>query len=786
MPVLKTALRVSVRWPAGVSAAVILAMLFALSAAVPVIAEHTRFWRQSDYESFDQGTAKGTAVRSDGKIMLAPKFAPLADTGLAYLWDLKLDSRGNLYAAGGSNAKVVKVDPAAKMTTVFDSSELSAQALAIDRKDNLYVATSPDGKIYKVTPDGQKSVFFDPQVKYIWALAMGADGTLYAATGENGKIFSVSPDGKGEVFYASSETHVRALALDGKGNLLAGTEPSGLVLRIPLAAPAPATAARGAAAAPATSGRQAYVVYETARREITSLLMDSSGNLYVGAIGNKPRPAPNAPQPQQQPQVAAPPAAPAPAGAPAPQQTNMFRPFPVVNSSSVYRIAPDDSPQELWTSRDDIVYALAAVSEGTLLLGTGNEGTVIQLDQSGVFSQLTKSTTGQVTGFARGANGKTFVATANPGKVFTLGPELETEGTFESEAFDAGIFSRWGRLTWWGENGSTAPGQIDLYVRAGNTSDPENNWSPWFGPYHDARGEEVQAPAARFAQWKAVLHSGRGVAPEISWVDLAYLPKNERPEVDAIAVQDAGVRVAAPAGGGQGRGAVQLRQPAGAATAPAAATPGRPPTDTAATATQRFEPPPQGFAQKGQQAVLWSAEDANDDDLLYSVYYRGENEKDWKLLQDKITQKFYSWDTTSMADGAYYLKITASDERSNAAGAALTSEKESDRFVVDNSPPEILDIAAEPPAPAAASGVTVRFRARDAISAIVTTQYSLDAGDWVLVLPTGGVSDSLEEPYVVTLRDLAPGEHTLAVRSYDQYDNLGAGKVTFTIPAARR
>ena len=95
-------------------AAIGIAVLLALGGSVPAVAEHTRFWRQSDYENFDRGTAKGTAVRSDGRIMLAPKFALVADTNLAYLWDLKLDSRGNLYAAGGSNAKVIKVDPAGK------------------------------------------------------------------------------------------------------------------------------------------------------------------------------------------------------------------------------------------------------------------------------------------------------------------------------------------------------------------------------------------------------------------------------------------------------------------------------------------------------------------------------------------------------------------------------------------------------------------------------------------------------------------------------------------------
>jgi len=47
-------------------------------------------------------------------------------------------------------------------------------------------------------------------------------------------------------------------------------------------------------------------------------------------------------------------------------------------------------------------------------------------------------------------------------------------------------------------------------------------------------------------------------------------------------------------------------------------------------------------------------------------------------------------------------------------------------------------------------------------------------------------AEAILDHYAVTLRDLAPGEHTLAVRAYDQYENLGAGKVTFTIPAARR
>jgi hypothetical protein len=769
---------------------------------VPAVAEHTRFWRQSDYEAFQKGDPKGVALRSDGKIVLAPKFQPFADASLAYLWSLRLDSHRNLYAAGGSNAKIVKFDNSGSPTTVFESQEMTAQALVFDDSDNLYVATAPDGKVYKVTPAGQKTVFFDPKTKYIWDLALGPDGTVLVATGDPGKIFAVDPSGNSQLFYSAEETHIRTLVLDGKGSLLAGTEPNGLVLRISLAAQSTASQNGKAPAARQPSvrrapnqaaaknedssedrGRAAYVVYETPKKEITSLALDPLGNLYVAAIGDK-NPGPPRPPAQQNEQENAPNGQSitvtinAPGGGPQqPQQNTPFVPFPALSSAAVYRIAPDGSPEELWTSRENSVYAMGLSSEGKLLLGTGNQGAIMQLEGDRVFSRLAKAESQQVTSFARASNGKIYVATANPGKVFTLGPELESQGTFESEPFDSHIFSRWGRLTWWGANG--AGSGVELYVRAGNTSDPGKNWSPWAGPYRDPRGQQVECPAARFMQWKAILHGGPN-PPDLSWVEMAYLPKNVAPQISSIALQNSGVRVSGF--GQQGSvpqaAPVQLRMPSVPGTQSGSSQRGN--------ESPRFEPPPQGFAQKGFQAVLWNAEDANDDELTYSVYYRGENEKDWKLLKDKLDQKFYSWDTNSMPDGAYYLKIVVSDERSNPPNEALTAERVSDRFVVDNTPPTITEIASQPaPGPAGDPAVTVRFRASDTASSIVRAQYSLDAGDWTIVPPVGGLSDSPVEQYSIALRGVAPGEHTVSVRVYDQFENESAAKVTFTVPAAK-
>src|SRR5690349_351566 len=319
-------------------------------------AQHARRWHQSTYEHFLKGTAHGVALRSDGRLELAPKFTLLADADASYLWSLRLDPKGTLYAAGGSPAKVFRFDASGKPTVVFDSSDLSAQAIAFDSKGTLYVGTSPDGKVYKVSPYGEKSVFFDPKTKYIWDLAFAPDGTLYVATGDKGQLFAVTPEGKGELFYSSDEAHIRVLAFDANKNLIAGTEPNGRILRISR------TAGQGGGknAKTGTSAADGFVLYETSKREVTSLAVASDGSIYASAIGEKPRTGAGAPTtviatPQGTTTIAT-----GVSGLAQPQgqiQPPFFQ-FPSPVSSSIYRIRPDGAPEELWTSREDSVYAL--------------------------------------------------------------------------------------------------------------------------------------------------------------------------------------------------------------------------------------------------------------------------------------------------------------------------------------------------------------------------------------------------------------------------------------------
>ena len=757
-------------------------LLACLLVSSPLLSEHTRRWRQSTYEEFLKGTAHGVAVRSDGRLELAPKFTLLADADASYLWSVRLDPKGTLYAAGGSPGKVFRFDSSAKPSVVFDSTDLSAQAIAFDSKGTLYVGTSPDGKVYKVSSSGEKSVFFDPKTKYIWDLAFGPDGTLYVATGDKGQLFAVAPDGKGELFYSSDEAHIRVLALDAKKNLIAGTEPSGRILRISRAS----GQGGGKNAKPATAAAEGFVLYETSKREVTALAVAPDGSIYAAAIGEKPRAGAVAPTTviatpqgtttittgvsglaQAQNQIQAP-----------------FLPFPSLVSSSIYRISPDGAPEELWTSREDSVYALGLASDGRLLAGTGNNGALLAIDGRGVFAQLAKAGSSQITGIVANGSGRVFLCTSNPGKVFSLGPEYEAEGTYESRSFDAQLFSQWGRIEWWsapatslkpGSGSSAARAnepRVEFFLRSGNTDDPGKEWSRWFGPYTKS-GAGTEAPSARFAQWKAVIHDGRP-GDGIDWVSLAYLPRNVAPVIDGIAIQEPGVRA-------QSQPVVTSNQPAPVTLKMPAS-----PTATGLTIAQtssssRFEQPPQGVTQKGYQTVLWTAHDDNEDELQYAVYFRGENEKEWKLLKDKLDQKFYSFDTTALADGAYYLRIVATDAPSNPPATALSAERESERFEVDNTPPVVEDLRVGPASGKMSGGHPASFTARDAASAIDRAQYSLDGGDWILVAPSNGISDAPVEHYDFGIPAASPGEHTLAVRVYDRFENVGTAKTTFNV-----
>ncbi len=747
---------------------------FGDSNGVPTaLAEGTRSWEQSKFDELTKGTPTGVAIRNMGGLELAPTFKSLYATPSTYIWAVAADDAGTLYVAAGAPARVYRVTPDGKATIIFEPKELQVQALQAASNGVIYAATAPDGKVYKLehklsnatqskneaaapkTSDKDakdndaakpavdaswiSSVYFEPGTKYIWDLALDKTGNLYVATGDHGEIYRVTPKGEHAVFFKSDETHIRVLAFDAQGNLIAGSDGSGLIYRI----------------SPTGEG---FVLYSTPKKEITALAIDSEGNIYAAAVGEKRSSgmgsgastavinlgsnAPSTPTTTPAPGLTI---TPAPS---APQASGPF-PFPgggASGGSDVYRIAGDGSPTRLWSSHEDIVYALAFDSQGRLLAGTGNRGHIFAIIGSDNFADLLKAPASQITAFAKAPGGGLYAATSNLGKVFVLGPGLEAQGTYESDVFDAKLFSRWGRA----EIRST--GNVEIYARSGNVDNPDRNWSSW-KKVDAGKNGEAGVPASRYAQWKAVLHSGSTV-PSVDSVTLNYLSKNAAPEIDDVSVQ-LGVKY----------------QPTPKMT-------GSDPGSSFGGTGSRFESPAPSSHDRDSIGVKWSAHDENDDQLIYSVYYRGDGETRWLLLKDNLTDKAYSFDASLLPDGGYTVKVVASDAPSHSPGEALATSKESRRFEVDTTPPRIENLTAS----IEGASIHVAFRATDGFSPIKRAEYSVDAGEWKYVEPVGRLSDAKTEDYDFKISpEIAPDgtsspEHVVVVRAYDRYDNMGAAK----------
>jgi len=432
-------------------------------------------------------------------------------------------------------------------------------------------------------------------------------------------------------------------------------------------------------------------------------------------------------------------------------------PARIVGGSEIYRIRPDGEPYVIWRSAGDVVYDLALDQQGKLLAATGDRGRLLRIESDKLHTLVLTTSASQITAVTRGASGKIFVATSNISKVYQLGPELETEGSLESDVFDAEIFSEWGRLEWRGQAAPKAG--ISVATRSGNLASPHRNWSPWSEPVVEPEGRTSTSPAARFAQWKAVLKAPAGTAsPLLESVTLHYLPRNVAPVISATEVTPVNYDFISSALTVSTR---NLTLP------PLSGRPARQrPPQTRAMVAQNMRP------AKGFVGIRWRAEDANGDDLSYRVEIRGQGEENWKSLEEETSQDFLSWDSTSFADGVYEVRVTASDAPSNAASETRTASETIEGILIDNTAPLLEPIRAS----REGERLRVSLRAADATSKITRAEYSLDGGEWKPVLPATRLFDSKELAFDFVTEAVAAGEHTLAARVYDEHDNLATAK----------
>ena len=424
----------------------------------------------------------------------------------------------------------------------------------------------------------------------------------------------------------------------------------------------------------------------------------------------------------------------------------------------MFKIGLDGVTDLLWEARDDTPYDVAFEPGGSVIVATGGRGKIYRLAGDPARATLiARADAQQVTALATDRSGQVLFATSNPGKLFRLSPTRAERGTFTSEVRDAQTVATWGVIKWQGL--VPAGTRVEVSTRSGNTRSPDEAWSDWSAPYAAAEGSAITSPRARYLQWRAVLvGSGRTEAPLLTSLTAAYLPRNARPRVSSITVHTPGTVYQRPFPTGEPeiagfdgdtpdrRASAQIQ--GGGAGGPNL---GR----------RAYE--------KGLLTFIWRAEDENRDDLLFELQYRREGETAWRSLKTALTDSIFVWDTTSVPNGRYTVRVLATDTPSNSAATALIGDLESTAFDIDNTPPSITVTSSRRDG----ARTVVAFDVRDDNSAVLKVEYSLDGDRWQAVYPKDGIADSRVEQFELALTE-AEAAKGVVLRAADALNNVSS------------
>jgi WD40 repeat protein len=717
-----------------------------LFATLPLLAAQPQFLRLEGARDFLDGDTEGISIDSEGRVRLAPATRTLHDTESPFVWCLAHDSKGSVYAGTGNDGKVFRIKDG-KGSLAFDAPELEVHALAVAPDGRLFVGSSPDGKVYAVDAAGIGVPFFDPSERYIWALAFDAKGNLLVATGAEGKVYRVNSKGEATAILTASDTHVTALVADPSGEVYAGSSPGGILYRVD------------------ASGK-VFVLHDSAYREIKALDLGRDGSLYALAVDGKGPDEPRVPTAGP-----APVPTPTPATPPVPEVTVTesftFTPAPSPaprgesrapgSRGALLRLWPTGEVETLWSSTEELPHALLRTDDG-VLVGTGNKGKLYRIRDDRTWSMVSAFAAEQVTALLR--SGDSFVlATSNPGKLLSLAARPGATGTFTSKVKDTDTVSTWGRIRW--EADVPAGTALEIQTRSGNTATPDSTWSDWSPAYAQKDGDPIQGDRARYLQLRAQLKGKDGVTPVVDSISAAYLQRNLRPQVQSITIHPPGEIFQKPISVTGETEILGLEPGEGPETRPGSQA--RSPMLSQPTAYSRK------LYQRGLQTFSWKADDPNGDNLVYDVQYRAVGDTKLRTLRKATTDTVLAWDTSTVPNGRYVIKVVARDTPGNPESLALWGEKESTPFDVDNTPPAVTVLLE--------SG-RVRASVADDWSIVKKAEYSVDGGRWHEVHPVDGINDAQKESYEFSPGPFAePGPHLVVVRATDLLGNVSSARV---------
>ncbi|HVP38254.1 MAG TPA: hypothetical protein VMS93_03615 [Candidatus Saccharimonadales bacterium] len=650
---------------------------------------------------------------------------------------LKCASRG---AALGGDARAA-VGPAVDS---LGGTEPLVWAVAAGPSGEVYAGTGHEGRLLRARRGGGLEPWARLEEPEVLSLLSDGRGGVYAGTGPRGRIYHVDPGGQVRLWCELPAHYVWAMLRDADGAVFAATGAEGKLFRVSPTGHAdlwwdsPAghlvCLAWGPGHRLLAGGEEDGVLYEirgqgagralfdSGEKEVKAVAVTAAGDIYISAL-----------------KVALAPPLPAAAGAAAPAAPRSER----EGRSFLYRLLPNGAGTRVWEGAG-LVHALVAQGN-SVVAAMGDPAQLWQFSADGAPVRVREFDPGSL--LCAAADGPdVLVGTGNPGQVYRVRGARSAGGRLDSPTLDGKRVLRWGQLTFDGRS----PADIHFLVRSGNSDPPDRGWSEWLPC---PPGSNLPAPEARYLQWRAEL---RGSA-ELRRVRVAYREQNLAPEIHSVTVlpREPKALLAPPEGGAS----ISQTLPGGLRveySLPRQSS--RPATfDVSAWA-------------RGIRHIRWEASDPNGDPLRYSLEYRAVGERTWKPLASDLEEALYAWDTTSLPDGEYEVRLTASDSTTNSPAEARCATAVSEPTVVDHTPPRWQNLAAE----RRGDHFEVRGAAHDDLSALVYLAYAVDGGRWVVVEPVDGVLDSPDESVALSIPPLPPGEHTLVLKAVDLSGNVGS------------
>lgn len=616
-----------------------------------------------------------------------------------------------------------------------------------ERDGALVVAVGSPGAVYEIGNGRAEELLATDTADYS-AFAVSPSGDVYVGTSPGGAVYRIRPDGSAGLFFETGEGYVWSMAYSVEHGLLVGTgdlarvfavddDGEGRVLHESTEASISVVSACGERVLAGTNvggllldvtpGSELSVLYDSPYDEISGIVGREDGSVYFAATSVSMEDAVNEDS----------------------QYDSGF------GEGAVYRTTAAGGAVRVWSSPSAPVTALGSTESGGLLAGTGARGLLYSIGGDGR-ADLVAELDGEMVLSMTPVESGLLACVGLPGGAVVVGDGPADSGIYLSDVLDTRSASVWGEVEWRAEY--PAGGDVTVSVRSGNTETPGDTWSDW----HEVRGPgsgPAGCPGARYAQWRAELRAGSGgSSPLLRSVTVAYLRENLPPVVGSVEVFEPDDVVTGPAGGNSST--VSQSLPGGVEITYSL---------DAAEAEGRLLP----ALVRGMRTVSWDAIDPNGDALSYDVWVRAEDESEWKLMERDIHWRtLHTWDTRSMADGLYRIRVVASDRPANPDDSALEAEAVSAVFTVDHTPPKITELEVSE----SGGALTVSGLATDAAHPISGVEVSLDYGQWLRAFATDGILDSRSESFELTLDDPGAGEHTVAVRAFDRAGNMALAR----------